>query len=216
MPRTAGACGGAAGRPRLQVGAAEGPHSAGEARPLRPTRQCPAGTTVLDWTQLRPRTRRRRSQRRSGPAGRARLQPVWPEKRKGAPREGLRLGLQGCLVRPGQRGHAEHTAGHAHTLMCSQTSTHTCGRRRSHTCSHPHALTPTRRPCPCRPRAAGLPSPRTVTAEPLPPSGGLSGPCKHRSPRRPAAAPRAGPQAGSELGPWALPISGAPRTLGAR
>ena len=42
----------------------------------------------------------------------------------GAPRKGLYLGLQGHLVRPGQRGHAEHTARHAHTLMCSHTGTH--------------------------------------------------------------------------------------------
>lgn len=105
---------------------------------------------------------------------------------------------------------------HAHVLTDKHTHvwTHTLTHRHTHTCSHPHADPAPRPPQPphCDSRAsAALWWP---VWSPLPPSGGLSGPCKHRSPRRLAAAPRAGPQAGSELGPWALPISGAPRTLG--
>ena len=111
-----------------------------------------------------------------------------------------------------------HMLAHRHTHVCTHTFTpgahthaHTHARTRAHT--HMQSLHPHAEPAP-----AGLGQQaslaRRCDSEPLPPSGGLSGPCKHRSLRRPAAVPRAGPQAGSELGPWALPISGAPRTQG--
>lgn len=110
----------------------------------------------------------------------------------------------------------KHMLAHRHKYMLTHMHQHTraptYAHTQAHTCSHT-GTPPQTHPCSQQASGSRPPQPGAVTAEPLPPPGGLSGPCEHRSPRYREAVPRAGPQAGSEPGPWALPISGAPKTL---